>query len=92
MPLAEIALQAGFGSIRSFNAAFLKLYGREPSSLRRTPGQQGGRLRISARLTTITPPRLPDFVCTAVCTGVLHWKAEQSPTAIPAKNPLRSAR
>lgn len=39
LPMAEIALQAGFGSIRSFNAAFRNLYGREPSSLRRTPGQ-----------------------------------------------------
>lgn len=39
LPMAEIALQAGFGSIRSFNAAFRNLYGREPSALRRTPGQ-----------------------------------------------------
>ncbi len=35
LPLAEVAFQAGFGSIRSFNAAFLKLYGRAPSTLRR---------------------------------------------------------
>ena len=34
LPLSDIAFQAGFGSIRSFNAAFLKLYGRSPSSLR----------------------------------------------------------
>lgn len=33
--LSEIAFQAGFGSIRSFNAAFLTLYGRSPSSIRR---------------------------------------------------------
>ena len=48
LPMAEIALQAGFGSIRSFNAAFLKLYGREPSSLRRTPGQSGPPVCASA--------------------------------------------
>lgn len=34
-PLQEIALRAGFGSVRRFNAAFLKLYGRPPSSFRR---------------------------------------------------------
>jgi AraC family transcriptional regulator, regulatory protein of adaptative response / methylated-DNA-[protein]-cysteine methyltransferase len=35
LSMAYIAMQAGFGSIRSFNAAFLKLYGRGPSSLRK---------------------------------------------------------
>lgn len=39
LPMAEVALQAGFGSIRSFNAAFLKLYGRGPSNLRRQKPQ-----------------------------------------------------
>ncbi|MDO9637759.1 MAG: Ada metal-binding domain-containing protein [Pseudotabrizicola sp.] len=38
LPLSDIAFQAGFGSIRSFNAAFLKLYGRSPNGLRRTKG------------------------------------------------------
>ncbi|MGQ3486194.1 bifunctional transcriptional activator/DNA repair enzyme AdaA [Roseovarius pacificus] len=35
LPITEIAFRAGFGSVRRFNAAFLKLYGRSPSSLRR---------------------------------------------------------
>lgn len=35
LPITEIAFKAGFGSIRRFNAAFLKLYGRPPSSIRR---------------------------------------------------------
>ncbi|RGP35229.1 bifunctional transcriptional activator/DNA repair enzyme AdaA [Pseudotabrizicola alkalilacus] len=43
LPLSDIAFQAGFGSIRSFNAAFLKLYGRSPSSLR--PQKPAERLR-----------------------------------------------
>lgn len=37
--LTEVALQAGFGSLRSFNAAFLKLYGRPPSTIRRRRAQ-----------------------------------------------------
>jgi len=35
MPLAEIAFAAGSGSIRRFNAAFLSMYKRAPSSFRR---------------------------------------------------------
>ena len=35
MPMTEIALAAGFGSIRRFNEVFLKLFQRPPSELRR---------------------------------------------------------
>ena len=34
LPLAKIAFAAGFGSLRRFNAAFLKTYKRPPSSFR----------------------------------------------------------
>src|SRR3954465_1393679 len=35
MPMTEVALAAGFGSIRRFNEIFLKLFQRPPSALRR---------------------------------------------------------
>jgi AraC family transcriptional regulator of adaptative response/methylated-DNA-[protein]-cysteine methyltransferase len=35
LSIAEIAYRAGFGSVRRFNAAFLALYRRPPSQLRR---------------------------------------------------------
>ncbi len=35
LPITDIAFKAGFGSVRRFNAAFQKLYGRAPSSMRR---------------------------------------------------------
>src|SRR3954466_11668831 len=35
MPMTEIALAAGFGSLRRFNEVFLQLFRRPPSSLRR---------------------------------------------------------
>ncbi|WP_300064007.1 helix-turn-helix domain-containing protein [uncultured Roseobacter sp.] len=35
LPITDIAFKAGFGSVRSFNAAFQKLYCRPPSSIRR---------------------------------------------------------
>jgi AraC family transcriptional regulator of adaptative response / DNA-3-methyladenine glycosylase II len=35
MPMIQVALAAGFGSLRRFNATFQNLYGRSPSELRR---------------------------------------------------------
>jgi AraC family transcriptional regulator of adaptative response / DNA-3-methyladenine glycosylase II len=39
LPLTEIAIAAGFGSIRRFNAAFLETWGRCPREMRRTRGK-----------------------------------------------------
>jgi AraC family transcriptional regulator, regulatory protein of adaptative response / DNA-3-methyladenine glycosylase II len=36
LPMTQIAMSAGFGSIRRFNATFQKLYGRSPSELRQS--------------------------------------------------------
>lgn len=35
LPMAQVALAAGFGSVRRFNETFQTLYGRPPSALRR---------------------------------------------------------
>jgi len=35
LPMAEIAMAAGFGSVRRFNETFQKLFGRPPGALRR---------------------------------------------------------
>jgi AraC family transcriptional regulator of adaptative response / DNA-3-methyladenine glycosylase II len=35
LPMAEVALAAGYGSIRRFNETFQRLFGRPPSALRR---------------------------------------------------------
>ncbi len=35
LPMAEVALASGFGSVRRFNETFQRLYGRPPSALRR---------------------------------------------------------
>lgn len=34
LPMTEVALSAGFGSVRRFNEIFLKMFGRPPSALR----------------------------------------------------------
>jgi AraC family transcriptional regulator of adaptative response / DNA-3-methyladenine glycosylase II len=43
LPMTQVAMAAGFGSIRRFNATFQKLYGRTPSELRKadTKGSNG---------------------------------------------------
>lgn len=39
LPMAEVAVQAGFGSLRRFNAAFAEVYGRPPTEIRRQRGR-----------------------------------------------------
>lgn len=39
LPMAEIAFASGFGSVRRFNEAFLNLFERAPSELRRLGGE-----------------------------------------------------
>jgi len=39
LPMAEIALAAGFGSVRRFNETMLTLFGRPPTELRRAAGR-----------------------------------------------------
>src|SRR5882724_6170890 len=55
LPMTEVALSAGFGSVRRFNETFRNLFGRAPSALRRKgsgPAQVAGdavTLRLSYR-------------------------------------------
>lgn len=48
LPMAQVALAAGFGSVRRFNETFQALYGRPPSALRRHRDRDGqGAIRLS---------------------------------------------
>ncbi len=38
LPMAEVALASGFGSVRRFNETFRALFDRPPSALRRKSG------------------------------------------------------
>jgi len=51
LPLTEIAIASGFGSIRRFNAAFLQTWGRSPRELRRSRGRTpaGGPCTLELR-------------------------------------------
>ena len=54
LPMTEVALASGFGSVRRFNETFHDLFGRPPSALRRKAGadtseRDGVTLRLSYR-------------------------------------------
>src|SRR3981189_3457507 len=49
LPMTEVALASGFGSVRRFNEIFRDLFGRPPSALRRQPRKKGGGADNSAR-------------------------------------------
>ncbi|MDP2212727.1 DNA-3-methyladenine glycosylase 2 family protein [Phenylobacterium sp.] len=58
LPMAEVALASGFGSVRRFNETFQQLYGRPPGDLRRgrrpeVSAQAGGG--VTLRLTYRAP-------------------------------------
>jgi AraC family transcriptional regulator, regulatory protein of adaptative response / DNA-3-methyladenine glycosylase II len=58
MPMAEVALAAGFNSIRRFNATFQLLYQRPPRELRRSKrsdGEQTGAEGITLKLPYAPP-------------------------------------
>jgi len=50
LPMAEIAVRAGFGSLRRFNSAFAEVYDRPPSKIRRAHQ----RARPSGRLPPVS--------------------------------------
>lgn len=53
--MSEIALAAGFQSVRRFNDAFVKTYGRPPRAVRRTPNLQRADAGLTLKLG-FSPP------------------------------------
>jgi AraC family transcriptional regulator of adaptative response / DNA-3-methyladenine glycosylase II len=50
LPVAEIALQAGFASLRRFNTVFAEVYRRPPTEIRpRRPDTGPGKSHIAAK-------------------------------------------
>ncbi|HEU4627145.1 MAG TPA: AlkA N-terminal domain-containing protein [Steroidobacteraceae bacterium] len=58
LPMAEVALAAGFGSVRRFNETFQALYGRPPSELRRSRRVEASAT-AAGELTLRLPYRAP---------------------------------
>lgn len=58
LPMSEVALAAGFGSVRRFNETFQALYARPPAQLRRTRAREISA-RAAGELTLRLPYRTP---------------------------------
>jgi len=65
LPITQVALSSGFGSVRRFNAAFAEHYGLNPSQLRKSGSAQGatrtGTLRLAYRPPLDVPALLAFF-------------------------------
>ena len=75
LPMAEVALASGFGSIRRFNETFAQLFGRSPSALRRTEGEvsAGPRGEVAVLLRYKPPydwPGMMSFLAARAIPGV----------------------
>jgi len=57
LPMSEVALAAGFGSIRRFNETFQQLFGRPPSTLRR--GAPAAPTGPAGEVVILLPYRAP---------------------------------
>jgi AraC family transcriptional regulator of adaptative response/methylated-DNA-[protein]-cysteine methyltransferase len=61
LPMTEIALRAGFRSLRRFNAVFVEVYGKPPSKIRRTAAAAAkvpsGRVDVRLFTSRREPPR-----------------------------------
>jgi AraC family transcriptional regulator, regulatory protein of adaptative response / DNA-3-methyladenine glycosylase II len=55
MPMMEVALASGFGSLRRFNEVFQRLFRRPPSALRRKPATNEAESGINIRLRYRSP-------------------------------------
>lgn len=58
LPMTQVAMASGFGSVRRFNETFQTLFGRPPASLRRTKTADGKR-RPTDAITLKLPYRAP---------------------------------
>jgi AraC family transcriptional regulator of adaptative response / DNA-3-methyladenine glycosylase II len=76
LPMTEIAMAAGFGSLRRFNDTFLALFKRPPTALRRAADldiSAGSRGQISLKLRYRPPydwPAMLNFLRARAITGV----------------------
>jgi AraC family transcriptional regulator of adaptative response / DNA-3-methyladenine glycosylase II len=76
LPMSEVALASGFGSVRTFNETFQKLFGRPPSALRRTSAEDvsaGPEGELTVRLRYRAPydwPAMLDFLAARAVPGM----------------------
>lgn len=81
LPLAEVALASGFGSIRRFNETFAQLFGRPPTALRRAGAASSASAsgEVTVQLRYRAPydwPAMLEFLNARAIPGVERVTAE----------------
>lgn len=77
MPLAQVALASGFGSVRRFNAVFQKLYKKAPGDFRRARDRHADV--ANENTLTLTLPFAPPYDWPAMLAALAH-RAEKNET------------
>lgn len=88
LPLTSVAMAAGFGSVRRFNAAFLASYGRSPRELRRLAARPAAA-RYQFELRYRPPfdwPAIVAFLAPRAIPGVEHVEARRYVRSIVIDN------
>ncbi|CAN7421920.1 helix-turn-helix domain-containing protein [Phenylobacterium sp. LjRoot219] len=85
LPMTEVALAAGFGSVRRFNETFQQLFDRAPGALRRSrqPAESAAAAGVTVRLAYRAPY---DWA------GVIGFLAARAIPGVEAVTPERYAR
>jgi methylphosphotriester-DNA--protein-cysteine methyltransferase len=81
LPMSEITLASGFGTIRRFNKAFEKLFGACPSALRRAAAEEisaglGGEVTVGCAIDRLTTSRQCS-ACSLPVHGAGRWRRIQ---------------
>src|ERR1700719_1053070 len=58
LPMTEISMRAGFGSLRRFNSVFAEVYGRPPTEIRRTRQSAGKEVQTVEDVANENSPTL----------------------------------
>ena len=89
LPVTEVALAAGFGSVRRFNALFRQRYRLQPSQLRRLPTSRRNSARAFRRQSAVSADLLT--YCRPAAGSLPHIVGNRSPAAVLAGARLRVA-
>ncbi|MBS0334065.1 MAG: helix-turn-helix domain-containing protein, partial [Proteobacteria bacterium] len=85
LPMGEVALASGFGSVRRFNETFLQLFGRAPGALRRSKAEEASA--AAGGITVKLPYRAPyDWE------GVIGFLAARAIPGVETVTPKRYVR
>src|SRR5438874_2274626 len=85
LPMGEVALASGFGSVRRFNETFQQLFGRPPGALRRSRAEEA--TAAAAGITVRLPYRAPyDWA------AIIGFLAARAIPGVESVSPRRYAR